>query len=110
MQSNETTSTSVALARIFWMVGGPFILLLLAAQTVLSGPGWFTPWDAVFGLTLVAMILTRQHEFRAGDPQKSDGSPANIDDLRRYRFQVIGIGVAMWVIANVLGNHVLHHA
>lgn len=110
MQSDETTPTSVALVRVFWMVGGPFILLLLTTQIVLSGTGWLTPWDAVFGLTLVVMILARRHEFRTGDPRTSDGSPANIHDLRRYAFQVIGIGVAMWLIANILGNHVLHRA
>lgn len=108
MQSKETTPTSVALARIFWMVAGPFILLLLTTQIVLSGTGWLTPWDAAFGLTVGAMILARRHEFNAGDPRTADGSPANVHDLRRFGVQVVVVGAVMWVIANAVGNHVLH--
>jgi len=108
MQSEDTTSTSVAIARIFWMVAGPFILLLLTTQIILSGTGWLTHWDAAFGLTLAAMIAARRHEFQAGDPRTADGAPAKIQDLRRFGVQVVAVGAVIWVIANGMGNHVLH--
>jgi hypothetical protein len=49
----------------------------------------------------------RYLEVRAGNPMKPDGDPATPADFRRYLLMVAVIGPLLWIVANVVGNHVL---
>lgn len=92
------------MTRLFWMMIGPAILVLLTSSVAAQGGGWAAPQDLAFLVVLAAVILARWFEFRSGNPQTSTGDPATPADLRRYVIGATVIGLSVWVVANVIGN------
>ena len=80
-------------------MAGPAILLLLAYSLATNEKGWLAPSSVAFLIVLVAVVLIRWL-----DPQTSEGEPVTPAHLRRYTLMTLGIGIAVWAIANVLGN------
>lgn len=104
---DEITSLSALFGRVFWMMIGPLCLVLLGFAIVQVGSGWLTWADFGYLAVLGGMLFARWHEFRRGDPKTTDGRPATPADLRHYVRTAIPLGVGMWVVANVIGNHLL---
>lgn len=86
------------------MMIGPAILFLLALTIARDSSGWFTRKDIAFLAVLGGMILGRFLEFRGGDPRTADGQPATREHLRRYALAILPIGLAVWAVANLIGN------
>jgi hypothetical protein len=107
MANSPETPLIVVFGRLFWMMLGPVILLLIIYFIVTSGTGWRTFADLFYFITLGGMILGKWLEFRGGDPRTSTGEPARPTDLRRYILMIITIGPIVWVLANLVGNHLL---
>jgi hypothetical protein len=105
--SQLSNSLLVLISRIFWMAVGPVTLALLAFTIINKGGGWFTPTDFVFLAVLAVLLLARWIEFLGGDPHTSTGEPATPDDLRRYVLYAIILGLGAWIVANLIGNHLL---
>lgn len=87
------------------MMVGPAIQFLLAIIIARNGGGWFTPVDILFLAVLGGIILGRVVEFRGGDPRTATGEPATRAHLRRYGILVLTVGLGIWIVANVIGNH-----
>jgi hypothetical protein len=104
---HATGSPAALLGRLIWMMIGPLALILLTMAIVREGGGWLTPYDIAYFAVLGAMFLGRGLEFRGGHPQTADGEPATAQHLRRYLLFGALLGLAVWALANVLGNHVL---
>jgi hypothetical protein len=51
------------------------------------------------------MLLGRWLGFRGGRPQKATGEPATAEDLRRYWLFTAGVGLLVFVFANLIGNY-----
>ncbi len=107
MSDAPVTSIKVVLARLFWMLLGPAFLTICLYRIATAGTGWTTFADLVYFVILGGMILGRWVEFRAGNPRTSTGEPAAPADLRRYVLAVAAGGLLLWVVANVVGNHLL---
>ena len=107
MQTSSTTPLWAVLGRVFWMMVGPLSLMLTVYFIVSSGTGWRTAADVLYFVILGGMPLGRWLEFRGGRPLTSSGEPATPAHLRRYVLLVLILGPALWIAANVLGNHVL---
>jgi len=105
MNTQHHTPDAVGFARLFWMLLGPMILILLTLSIVSRGKSWFTVPDLAFFVFLCFLPLARWYEFHAGSPQTSTGEPASAYHLRRYALAAFIIGLAVWVAANVLGVH-----
>jgi hypothetical protein len=105
---NNASSFADLLARIFWMMIGPLCLALLAFTIIRIGSGWLTWADMAYMAVLWGMLLARWLEFRGGNPRTGDGQPATPVHLRRYVKSAIPLGIGMWFVANVLGNHLLN--
>jgi hypothetical protein len=101
------TSLTVVIGRLFWMMVGPLTLMVTIYFFVSSGTGWWTVADLLYFIILGGMILGKWLEFRGGNPQTSTGEPAGPTDLRRYVLMVVTIGPIVWVLANLVGNHLL---
>ena len=56
---------------------------------------------------LVLMILASWADFSGGNPLKSTGEPATIQDFRRFAAALLIGGLAFYVLANLLSNLVL---
>jgi hypothetical protein len=109
MAPNESTSFLGIVARLFWMMIGPAVLAVLAYNIVNIGSGWLTPVDYGYLAILAAVGLARWFEFHCGNPQTAQGEPATPEHLRRYLLGLFGVGLLIWIVANVVGNYLLSH-
>lgn len=103
----EIRSFGVLGARLTWVMAGPLVLLGLTYSIVSNGTGWFTRLDAGFAIVLGLMLLGRWVEHRTGAAMALTGEPATREQFRRYMTILPPMAVAVWIIANVVGNHVL---
>jgi divalent metal cation (Fe/Co/Zn/Cd) transporter len=106
-QPGEITSFVVLGARLTWVLLGPFALLGITYGIVTAGTGWLTGLDAGFGLVVGLMLLGRWLEQRSGTATTLTGAPATPEQLKRYVAVLLPAAAAVWVLANVVGNHVL---
>lgn len=83
---------------------GPGILFLVACFIVRDGGGWLSPQSITFLAVLGGVILGRFLEFQGGDPRTGLGEPATAVHFRRWAVLVLSIGLAVWVVAHLLGN------
>jgi hypothetical protein len=90
-----------------WLFVGPMGMLLTLATIVQRGTGWATGHDATFFVFLAAAIVARWIDYLTGDPVTSGGEGAPPGAARRYTMLVVSLGVVGWVLANVIGNHLL---
>lgn len=91
-----------------WLFIGPGGMLLTLMSIVQRGTGWTTGHDALFFAFLLAAVGARWIDHLNGDPVTSGGEGATPGAARRYTILVVSLGVVSWVVANVIGNHVLH--
>ena len=102
----EVTSVVVLLGRPIWVILGP-MLMFLTTYAIVTRAGWFTPWDAAFGVVVALMVGGRWVEQRSGSAMTWTGAPATVEHFRRYIRVLLPLAGGVWVAANVLGNHVL---
>ncbi|MBU0718870.1 MAG: hypothetical protein KJ749_11520 [Planctomycetes bacterium] len=102
----EITSPSVFLARLTWIIFGPFALLITTMVIINYSRGWLTSVDAIFSLIVLLMLLGRWVEMRSGAALTATGEPATWRHVKRYTAVVAPLATAIWVVANLLGNHV----
>jgi hypothetical protein len=100
----DYTPTRVVFGRLYWMLVGPIMLTFATLHIVFKGTGWLTPADAFYFIVLAGLIVGRWLEFAGGKPLTGTGEPATWHDFRRYSYGVVVLGIAVWVLANALGN------
>jgi hypothetical protein len=105
----QITTMSVLFARILWTFVGPMVLLAFTYQ-VASHRGWFTPWDAAFGILVLLMLAGRWIEQRSGEATTITGEPSTASDFRRYERILLIVTAVMWTGANIVSNHILASA
>ena len=102
----EVSSGVALLGRLMWMILGPMLMFLIT-YAIVTGAGWFTPRDAAFGVVLALMVGGRWVEQRSGSAMTSTGEPATAGHFKRYVRALLPLAAGVWVVANVLGNHIL---
>lgn len=107
MNSQQDGRLYLLFARVFWFMLGPGILFLCVVNIVMSSSGWLTAVDIVFALVVAGMLLARWLEFRAGNPRRSDGQPAQPGDLPKYVIGTTATALVVWIAANLAGNHLM---
>ncbi len=103
----QISSLQVLAARMIWVFFGPVALALILWQIITRGDGWRTALDALFAAILVLMLLARWVEQRSGEATTLMGEPASPQHCRRGSAVLFLGALVSWVVANVLGNHVL---
>jgi hypothetical protein len=81
---------------------GPAILALLAYAMATAEKSWFAARSIAFLVVLILVVVARWT-----DPLNSFGEPSTPDVLKRYVIGAVGIGIVVWVLANLLGNQFL---
>jgi hypothetical protein len=102
------TSFTVLGAHATWYFVGPAVLVFLLAKIVQTGSGWLTALDVVFFLVLAIMLLARWVDQRSGQGTTGTGEPSTWEQFRRYVLVLPTLALAAWLIANVVGNHLLN--
>jgi hypothetical protein len=105
--SKPISSLAVLGARLTWMLLGPLAVLGFTWGIVSQGTGWFTGLDAGFGIVVGLMLLARWVEHRSGTATTLTGEPATPEQFKRYMTLLPPLAVAVWIVANVVGNYVL---
>ena len=103
----EISSFWVLGARLTWIFVGPVALLGITYGIVSGGTGWLTGFDLAFVVVAGLMLLGRWTEQRSGSAMTVTGEPTTPEQLKRYVTILIPVVAAVWIIANVVGNHVL---
>ena len=103
-------SCVATLSRLYWMMVGPIILGMMAFVIARDGNGWLTAADFGYFGALALTMMARWLEFRGSNPQTADGQPATSGHLRRYLMMLSVIGIASWVLANIVGNYLINRA
>jgi len=94
-------------ARLTWVMVGPVALLGLTYAIVSRGTGWLTGFDAAFAIVAGLMLLGRWVEQRSGTATTIKGQPATFEQLKRYVAILMAVAAGVWIVANLLGNHLL---
>jgi hypothetical protein len=105
--SVTVTSFKVLGAHFTWIFMGPLMLLLMLVNIVRLGTGWLTALDAAFFVMVTSMILCRWVDQRSGQGTKITGEPSKWEDFQRYARVLPLLAIGAWILANVLGNHLL---
>lgn len=107
MSTQTLTSTTALFGRLTWMFVGPFALAIVAITIAERHGGWLGPFDVIYFVILVGMLLGRRLEFRHSRPMTAAGEPATVDDLRRYSLVLGLLGPGVWLVVHLVGNQVL---
>lgn len=103
----EITSFKVLGARLTWILIGPLVLIGITYGVVTKGAGWLTGLDAAFVVVVGLMLLGRWVEQRSGTATTLTGEAATPAQLKRYMTTLTAVAAVVWVVANIVGNHVL---
>ena len=91
-------------ARVFWMLLGNTILVILTIF-ILQGENWtFHTVDAVFWITVAALILARYLDIKFCGGLTSTGEPASMVNWRKYAVVLLICSAVIWVIAHVISH------
>jgi len=99
------TEPTGCFARIVWFLFGPLSLLVLTIMIAEKRGGWLGTASAAFLLVLVVTVVARWIDFRGGSALTVEGTPATSADVRRFTVMISLVGLAVWVIANLIGQH-----
>jgi hypothetical protein len=103
----EVSSLSVLAARLTWMMVGPLLLAFMTYSILAQGTGWVTAWDAAFLVIVLLMLGARWVDHRSGSAMTVTGTPATDEHLRRYLRAAPAVAAGVWLVANIIGNHVI---
>lgn len=101
----QINSLSVLVARLTWSFLGPAALLFTSYGIIANGTGWLTGLDVFFGVVVGLMLLARWGDHRSGASTALTGEPATEAQFRRFMKILPPLAVAVWIVANILGNH-----
>jgi hypothetical protein len=90
-----------------WLFVGPLAMALTLVSIVQRGTGWTTFHDGLFFVFLLVSVAARWIDAAHGDPVTSGGEANSVSGARQYTMWVAGAGIAAWVAANAIGNHLL---
>ena len=104
MATAAMTSVPAFFGRLTWLIVGPCFLAICTVSIAQRGDGWLSPPDLIYFLVLGGMLIGRWSEFRFSQPMTATGEFATAAHLRRYVWVTGGLGLAIWVTANLVGN------
>lgn len=102
-----TATFGALVTRVTWFCLGPAAILLALCGILSTGSGWATALDAIYFAFVGVVIWCRWTEQRSGRGATIYGEPTTWDDFRRYVKTLLPLAIGAWVIANLLGNHIL---
>jgi hypothetical protein len=102
-----TTSLGIVGVHLLWLFIGPFALLLFLMNIARTGSGWLTGLDLGLLIVVILMLCARWIDQRSGQATTVYGEPSTWADFRRYALTLPVLAGVAWIVANVIGNHIL---
>lgn len=104
---NPIRSVWILGARLTCIVLAPVVLGFTTILIVANGTGWLTRLDLVFAVAAALMLFGRWVEFRSGCSTSLCSGALTPNDFRPWVTWFSIVAIAIWMIANILGNHML---
>ena len=89
------------LVRLFWMLAGNAVLVVLAAKMASTGPSFAI--DAGYWCTVPLIIAARYVDIRSFAGRDEYGNPATVRDWRCHAAWVVAIAAAVWLLIRLRG-------
>jgi hypothetical protein len=90
------------LVRLYWMVLGNGLLMLLLFLILDRRPALPSPYDAAYLLIVASLIIVRHMDIRFLNGQTGEGKPATMAHWRRYVMIIGPVGVGAWCLARLI--------
>jgi hypothetical protein len=104
MDMSEGSPGWSALGRIFALLFGPGLMMILAAALFQNGEGEFPGKSLAYWTVFAGVALGRILEFRGGHPQTATGEPAEPRHLKEFLLQGVVVATLVWGAAFFLGQ------
>lgn len=89
------------LVRLFWMLAGNAILVVIAAKMATAG-GISLPIDVGFWLTVLLIVAARFVDIRYFEGRDEFGNAATMRDWRRHAIWVVSIATLIWLLIRIV--------
>ena len=91
------------LARLFWLMVGNLILVLAAIGIGQNQAGFaLTGRDVLFWAVALSLVAVRYVDIRYLGGQTADNRPASMSVWGRYAATVLGVSLAVWLVAHAI--------
>ena len=104
MATEPIKSGWLFLTRIYWLMFGPALLILIALHLSNPQQRGIGIADALFLTGLLAIVLARWFEFQKGAALNGFGEPAQPKDLPRFVIGALLVGTVIWLAAKAIAN------
>jgi hypothetical protein len=84
---------------MFWIMGGPALMMILAAFMIQRESNWYPPTSVAFLVVTVTVVFARRL-----DPLNGYGEPTSPEELRKHSIATLGLGLVLSIVANALGG------
>jgi hypothetical protein len=95
------------LARFFWMFLGNFILFISIICIFEHKNGLFHTMDAVFWITVAALVIVRYLDINLLDGLTATGLPASMAHWIKYVTSLLVCSTAVWVLSHIVSYMVV---
>ena len=98
-QDPDFDSSSGCLLRLFWLLLGNAVLVIVALQILIRVGGVFSGLDVVYWSVVALILAARYADIRYFKGTTAEGKPSTLEDWRRYAFiLVLSAGVALLTV------------
>ena len=94
-----TTTLSGLFVRLYWLILGNILLIMMAMLIFLNRESFFSGADLGYWGALALLIVARYVDVKRVHGLTSEGEPATMSHFKRYAARVAGAGGALWGLA-----------
>ena len=102
-QDREHDSASGCLLRLFWLLLGNALLVIVALQILVREWGGFSGLDVAYWSVVLLLLAARYADVRYFKGTTAEGKPSTLGDWRRYAFILVLSAGAVWLAVHLLG-------
>lgn len=105
-KKNNTSSTGIGmLIRVYWMVFGNFINILIAINIAVKKHNSIMFLTLYYFVNTTGLIISRYIDIKYLNGQTTEYEPATMDHWKSYSIKTIGIYLVLWVIVYLMKDY-----
>jgi hypothetical protein len=96
----ESTNAVGMLLRLFWMVIGNMVLVMVAVSIIENRQTFLSIADILYVVLVPLLIVARYLDIKFFEGATASGEPATIKHWRKYALTTASVAVAVWFAAH----------
>ncbi|MDD5772386.1 MAG: hypothetical protein PHX78_02855 [bacterium] len=105
-KENNTPSTGIGmLIRIYWMVFGNFINILIAINIVVKKHNSIMLLSIFYFMNIIGLIISRYIDIKYLNGQTTEYEPATMNHWKNYLIKTTGIYLGLWIIVYFMKDY-----